>query len=70
MKFHGKEFTIKFNKEVRLRVSHYFAAITEFRNESKIKLTYDGLPVILGDLVKHIRRKEPKVLRLVLTVLS
>jgi hypothetical protein len=57
-------------KETRLRVQHFIAGITEFWKDSKIPLTYDGLPKILGDLIPLIRTRDLTVLRYVLTLVN
>jgi hypothetical protein len=55
--YNGIATAFKINKEIRLRVQHNLANITLYRNESKVSLTYDGLPVILGDIIKFMRTK-------------
>lgn len=66
----GKVDTLKFSKEVRLRVQHYFAGISEYRDSSSVELTYDGIPLILKELIPFIRLNDPKISRWVLTVLN
>jgi hypothetical protein len=63
-------YAISVAKEVRLRVSHYIAKITEFRVSSKVMLTYDGLPAILSDLIPIIRTGAPRNLRWCLTIVN
>jgi hypothetical protein len=55
--YNGISTAFKINKEIRLRVQHSLANITEFRDESRVRLTYDGLPIILKDIIKFMRRK-------------
>jgi len=70
----GVNTVFKINKDIRLRVQHFLANITEFRNESLTRLTFDGIPMILKDLIPFLRKaknnNDKLTIKLILTVLN
>lgn len=67
-RYKGLKTAIKLNKEIRLSVTRYLSG--EILSLVNTKMTYDGLPIKLGDLIPIIRSKQARVIQFAMTVLS
>jgi len=69
--YKGLNTSLKINKDIRLSVTRFLAG-DPFRSLPSIRLTYDGIPTRLGDLVPLIRNYHNSNgnIRFILTLLS
>ncbi|QUP79368.1 RNA-dependent RNA polymerase [Albatrellopsis flettii mitovirus 1] len=65
----GEEFLILYCKEIRMVLMNYLSG-SPITTSKLIRITKDGIPTILGDLIPTIRKSpSPEILRMLFTVL-
>jgi hypothetical protein len=68
-KSRGLPFLIEYMKRVRLSLLHHLSGEYPEKRVEGVRVTKEGIPVVLGPLIKYIRNKpSPAMLQMVLTV--